>query len=268
MAVEQANKGPKGPAIRAIVGLGNPGKQYAATRHNVGFMVIERLAERLGVSWSGKFNGNLARGRMMWRDSAGAGSTGAGSGGASGERDLILLQPLQFMNLSGHATQAMAQFYGIKPAELLVIHDDLDLPFGKVQLKVGGGHGGHNGLRSLVAQLGSPEFARLRIGIGRPGSDASAGGRAAEREGAKGGDDAVANWVLSPFSPSERAELPGVVDKAVQAAESAVQLGLAAAMNVHNTVVKPVKLAKPATAEGAEKPAAKPNSDRQGSQGT
>lgn len=253
MAVAEANKAPKGAGIRAIVGLGNPGRQYAATRHNVGFMVVERLAERLGATWSGKFNGNLARGRLMWRDAA----------GLSGERDLILLEPLQFMNLSGHATQAMAQFFGIKPAELLVIHDELDLPFGKIQLKVGGGHGGHNGLRSLVAQLGSPEFARLRIGIGRPGSDGSA---------VKGGDDAVANWVLSPYSPSERAELPALLDKAVQAAEAAVQLGLPAAMNVYNTVPKPPKPAKAANPDVPPKPAkaAKPEDPpaTKGPQGT
>ncbi len=245
MAVAANNPGkgasPQGAAIKAIVGLGNPGKQYAATRHNVGFMVIERLAERLGASWSGKFNGNLARGRLI---------------GPGGERDLILLEPLQFMNLSGHATQAMAQFYGLKPAELLVIHDELDLPFGKLQLKVGGGHGGHNGLRSLVAQLGSPEFARLRIGIGRPGSDGSS---------VKGGDDAVANWVLSPFSPSDRAELPALLDKAVQAVEAAVQLGLPAAMNVFNTVPKPPKAPK---AEGTPKQVSPPSPDRQGPQGT
>ena len=136
-------------AIRAVVGLGNPGKQYALTRHNVGFMAVERLAEGLGASWSAKFNGLMARARL-------------------GDRELTLLEPQQFMNLSGHATQAMAQFYGIKPAEILVVHDDLDLAFGRIQLKVGGGHGGHNGLRSLQAQLGDAGFARLRIGIGRP----------------------------------------------------------------------------------------------------
>lgn len=203
-------------AIRAVVGLGNPGKQYAQTRHNVGFMAVERLAERLGASWSGKFNGLMARARL-------------------GDRELTLLEPQQFMNLSGHSAQAMAQFYGIKPAEILVVHDDLDLAFGRIQIKVGGGHGGHNGLRSLQAQLGDAGFARLRIGIGRP-------------EGAKGGEEAVSNWVLSPFSPLERAELPDVLTRALAAVQDAVNLGPRPAMNLHNAVAKPAPVAK--SAEG------------------
>jgi PTH1 family peptidyl-tRNA hydrolase len=198
-------KGPSGASselpIRAIVGLGNPGKQYAATRHNVGFMAIERLAERLGVSWSGKFNGNYARGRMR---------------GEGGDVDVALLEPLQFMNLSGHPTQAMLQFFGLKPQEVLVLHDELDLPFGRLQLKFGGGHGGHNGLRSLVAQLGTAEFARLRIGISRPPASA--------------GQAAVSDWVLAPFAGVDRAELPDVLARAVQAAEAAVAVGVRSAM--------------------------------------
>lgn len=207
------------PAIRAVIGLGNPGSKYALTRHNVGFMAVQRLAERLGASWSAKFNGLVARGRL-------------------GDRELTLLQPQQFMNLSGFATQAMAQFYGLKPAELLVVHDDLDLPFGRIQLKVGGGHGGHNGLRSLQAQLGDGGFARLRIGIGRP-------------EGGKGGEEAVSNWVLSPFAPLERAELDGVLTRALAAIEDSVHKGAAAAMNAHNASPKPPKPPKPPR-EGGE----------------
>ena len=208
------------PVIRAVVGLGNPGSKYALTRHNVGFMAAERLAERLGVSWSAKFNGLVARGRL-------------------GDRELTLLQPQQFMNLSGFATQAMAQFYGIKPAEILVVHDDLDLPFGRIQIKVGGGHGGHNGLRSLQTQLGDSGFARLRIGIGRP-------------EGGKGGEEAVSNWVLSPFAPLERAGLAEVLNRALAAIEESVQKGAAAAMNAHNASPKPPKPPKPPR-EGGEK---------------
>lgn len=198
--------------IKAVVGLGNPGKQYAQTRHNVGFLAVERLAERLGASWSAKFNSLMARARL-------------------GDRELTLLEPQQFMNLSGHGTQAMAQFYGIKPAEILVVHDDLDLAFGRIQLKVGGGHGGHNGLRSLQAQLGDAGFARLRIGIGRP-------------DGAKGGDEAVSNWVLSPFSPLERAELSEVLTRALAAVQDAVTLGPRPAMNLHNAVAKPATVGK------------------------
>lgn len=239
MADPSAGKSPKpasNPAselpIRAIVGLGNPGKQYAATRHNVGFVAVERLAERLGASWSAKFNGNLARGRLYW---------------PGGERDLLLLEPLQFMNLSGHATQAMAQFYGLKPAELLVIHDDLDQPFGKVQLKFGGGHGGHNGLRSISAQLGSGDYVRVRIGIGRPGSGEGGRGEAV----GKGGEDAVSNWVLSPFGVSDRAELPLVIDRSVEMVEAAVRLGVRAAMNALNG---PPPGAKPAAVQTAKGP--------------
>lgn len=198
------------PQIRAIVGLGNPGKAYAATRHNVGFVAIERLAARQGVSWSSKFNGLFARCALA---------------GQSGSIDVALLQPQGFMNLSGHAVQPMAAFFGIKPAELLVIHDDLDLPFGKVQVKSGGGHGGHNGLRSVAAQLGSTDFARVRIGIGRPGSDGGS---------AKGGQDAVSDWVLSPFGADQRIALPDVIDRAVAAALATVATGVGNAMNSHN----------------------------------
>ena len=198
-------------AIAAIVGLGNPGKQYAATRHNVGFVAIERLAQQLGATWTTKFNGNFAKTRAP---------------GPSRDVELALLQPLGYMNLSGHAVQPMAAFYGLSPASLLVIHDDLDLPFGRVQIKVGGGHGGHNGLRSIAAQLGTTDFVRLRIGIGRPTDDA--------QSSAKGGDDIVSNWVLSPFGASDRAELPAILDRAVRAIEDIVQLGVQAAMNTHN----------------------------------
>mgnify|MGYP001594401889 CR=1 FL=1 len=135
------------PQLRALVGLGNPGKAYAATRHNVGFMAIDRLAARQGAAWSAKFNGQFGRCRLA---------------GPQGEVDLALLQPLTFMNCSGHPTQQMCAFFGYKPAELLIFHDDLDLAFGRVQIKVGGGHGGHNGLRSLVAQLGDGAFVRVR----------------------------------------------------------------------------------------------------------
>ncbi|MBM4344348.1 MAG: aminoacyl-tRNA hydrolase [Deltaproteobacteria bacterium] len=198
-------------SVRALVGLGNPGKGYAATRHNVGFMAIEQLAARRLATWSSKFNGQFARCRLP---------------GPTGECDVALLQPMTYMNCSGHPTQQMLAFFGYKPAELLVLHDDLDLPFGRVQVKVGGGHGGHNGLRSLVAQLASPAFVRVRIGIGRPGGDGDLGG--------KGGDEAVTNWVLSAFGPDQRIALPQVLDRAVAAAEAVVQLGVRAAMNAHN----------------------------------
>jgi len=198
------------PQVAAIVGLGNPGRAYAGHRHNVGFMATDRLAERLGVRWTQKFNGNFARARLP---------------GPVGDVDVTLLQPLGFMNLSGHSVQAMAAFFALPAEAILVVHDDLDLAFGRVQIKAGGGHGGHNGLRSIVAQLGGAGFVRVRIGIGRPGSD---GGPT------KGGDDAVSNWVLSNFGASDRAELPDAIDRAVAAIADVVKLGVRPAMNGHN----------------------------------
>lgn len=185
--------------VKAIVGLGNPGRQYADTRHNVGWMAIDLLARRIGAQWQAKFNGEYARGRL-------------------GDHDLHLLKPGTFMNLSGHPTQAMCQFFGVHVDELLVLHDEIDLPFGTVRLKSGGGHGGHNGLRSLIAQCGGNGFGRVRIGVGRP---------------ADGRVD-TADWVLSIFSAIERAELPDMLERAVVAVEKSVGVGIPAAMNACN----------------------------------
>ena len=134
-------------APRLIVGLGNPGPEYEATRHNVGFWFVDQLADKLKVSLApqGKFFGKAGR-----------------------EGDVWLLQPTTYMNRSGQAVAALAHFYKITPAEVLVIHDDLDLPPGGIRLKQGGGNGGHNGLKDIQAKLGTPDFWRLRIGIGHP----------------------------------------------------------------------------------------------------
>lgn len=209
--------------IRAVIGLGNPGKKYETTRHNAGFWVVQALGERLGASWQSKFNGQFAKASLR-------GSISKQATVQSIDAELALLQPGTFMNLSGHPTQAMAAFFGYKPQQLLVIHDELDLPWGRLQLKVGGGHGGHNGLRSLVSQLGSADFVRLRVGIGRP----AAGDKVAPVSPTDGGGDQIANWVLSPPSAVERAEIPDVVERALAAIQDAVGLGAAAAMNVHN----------------------------------
>lgn len=137
--------------IRLIVGLGNPGREYEATRHNVGFDWVDSLAnsEHLNFKYEPKFHGQVVHGQMhgdeMW-----------------------LLKPQTFMNLSGRAVAALAQFYKILPAEILVVHDELDLLPGVARLKMGGGHGGHNGLKDIIVQLGSKDFWRLRIGIGHP----------------------------------------------------------------------------------------------------
>jgi peptidyl-tRNA hydrolase, PTH1 family len=141
-----------GTDIRLVAGLGNPGREYAQTRHNAGFWLVEELARRHGGAWrmEPRFNGELARARI------------AGS-------EVWLLKPMAFMNRSGGVTAAVANFYKIPPEQVLVVHDELDLPLGTVRLKQGGGAGGHNGLKDLIATLG-PQFWRLRLGIGHPGS--------------------------------------------------------------------------------------------------
>lgn len=186
-----------------VVGLGNPEKKYARNRHNVGFMVLDSLASDLGApEWRDKWKG---------RTTKLASTEGA---------DVTLLEPMTFMNLSGESVQPAAAFSKASPSEILVVHDELDLPFGDVRLKVGGGHAGHNGLRSIIECLGSPDFARLRIGIGRP----VAGFR---------GD--VADWVLSNFDGVEAAQLPDVLDRGKAAIRRALKDGIGPAMNVTNT---------------------------------
>ncbi len=141
--------------IRLIVGLGNPGREYETTRHNVGFWWVDELArsEALNFRLEAKFHGLAARGQVHGHE-------------------VWLLKPQTFMNLSGRAVGAMAQFYKILPAEILVVHDELDLQPGIARLKLGGGHGGHNGLKDIIAQLGTKDFWRLRLGIGHPGDRA------------------------------------------------------------------------------------------------
>jgi peptidyl-tRNA hydrolase, PTH1 family len=139
------------PALIALVGLGNPGAEYAGTRHNAGFWFIDHLADhgRAVLRSDAKFHGETARLRLAGQD-------------------VLLLKPGTFMNRSGRAVQALCQFYKLAPDDVLVVHDELDLPAGSLRLKRGGGHGGHNGLRDIHAQIG-PEYRRLRVGIGHPG---------------------------------------------------------------------------------------------------
>ena len=173
-----------GTPIRLVVGLGNPGREHEATRHNAGYWYADALAARLGVSFSGeaKFHGRVAR--------------------AVG--DLRLLKPGTYMNLSGRAVAAVAQFFGIAPAEILVVHDELDLKPGEVKIKFGGGHAGHNGLRDIVARLGAAEFWRLRVGIGHP------------RVSAIPQQDVV-DYVLQPPRKDERTAIEGAIDRALDA---------------------------------------------------
>ena len=173
-----------------VVGLGNPGRQYADTRHNVGWRVVDELARRLDGSWKSKFSGKLAEVRL------------------GGER-LALLKPETFMNDSGRSVAAAARFFKVDPQALLVVHDDVDLEPGRLQARAGGGLAGHNGLRSLAQSLGSQEFLRLRIGVGRPG---------------RGDRRPVADDGVSPVAPE--ADVDELVSRSADAVEALVRDGL------------------------------------------
>lgn len=191
-----------------IVGLGNPGRDYASHRHNVGFMALDRLAERVGAeSFREKFSGAYARATI------------------SGE-SAVLLKPLTYMNESGRSVQPAMAFFKALPSDLIVIHDELDLPFADVRLKVGGGHAGHNGLRSIMAQVGTGDFGRVRMGVGRP----PAGFRGE-----------VADFVLSGFTLEERAALSECLNLATKSVLDVAARGFAAAMRDANTRIKPKK---------------------------
>ncbi len=185
--------------LRAIVGLGNPGPQYAQTRHNVGFMVLDRLAQRWGLSWreEKRFKGLYAE------------------RGYQG-RKIALLKPQTYMNASGEAAIALLQWHKLPPESLLVVYDDLDLPFGKLRLRANGSAGGHNGIKSCLQHLGGDAFGRLRLGIGRAG------------------DRETVAHVLGTFPPEEARRLPELLDLAVGAIETAIARGLSQAMNEFN----------------------------------
>ncbi len=188
--------------IKLIVGLGNPGDKYADTRHNAGEWLIARLAQRFNVTLNAenKFFGNVGKTLMNGKE-------------------IRFLVPTTFMNLSGKAVGALANFYRIKPEEILVLHDELDLPPGSVKLKLGGGHGGHNGLKDIVAALGNNNnFYRLRIGIGHPGHR-----------------DLVAGYVLNKPSPSEREALEKALDEAANCVELLFKDGIVKATNRLNS---------------------------------
>lgn len=190
------------PSQLLIVGLGNPGRQYANTRHNVGWMALDDLGSRASIdAFRKKFSGEYAKGSIEGREA-------------------ILLRPETYMNESGRSVQPAAAFFHVAPSDIIALHDELDLPFGEVRIKFGGGHAGHNGLRSMIKYLGTPDFVRVRIGIGRP----PAGFRGE-----------VADYVLSSFDAMERATLPDLVTKAVDAVCQIAKLGVDRAMNEVNT---------------------------------
>lgn len=209
-----------------IAGLGNYEARYDGTRHNIGFEVAEALAERAGTSISEKkFKARMAKARL------------AGS-------DCVILKPQTFMNLSGESVGPALGFFKLTTEQLIVVHDELDLELGKVRLKRGGGHGGHNGLRSLIQHLPDPNFIRIRIGVGRPPS---------------GWDPA--DYVLSRYLSSERDAVDKQIAAAVDAVEAIMKDGLARAMNVFNREPKSEKPKKEPRKEGSAEGSKKPDAD-------
>lgn len=188
-----------------VAGLGNPGSRYRNTRHNIGFNVIDLIAERWGrPSFREKFRGEVALVEMP---------------GESGLEKTYLLKPQTFMNLSGESVQPATAFFKLSPADVLIIHDELDMPLGRLQLKLGGGSGGHNGLKSVAQCLGTPDFQRLRVGIGRPPADFRG---------------KPSDFVLEAFAPSEGSHVEDMVTRAAEAVELLVKSGTAQAMNLIN----------------------------------
>ena len=185
-----------------VVGLGNPGKEYAGNRHNVGFRVADLLASRVGAKFgrSKRAHADVAEGRL-------------GFGGPK----LVLIKPLTYMNLSGAPVVSLAQFFKVPVSNVIAVHDELDVPFGQVRAKRGGGEGGHNGLRSMSKSLSSKEYARVRFGIGRPP-----------------GRQDPADYVLSDFSGAERKELEFLVDRAADVVEAIVLEGVEWAQNKYH----------------------------------
>ena len=186
----------RGPQL--VVGLGNPGPQYEKTRHNVGFMVADLLAGRLGGTFKlhKRSGAEIVTGRL-------------------GNRPVVVAKPRTYMNESGRHIGPLAKFYSVSPADVIVIHDELDIDFGRIRLKLGGGEGGHNGLRSVVNALGTKDFQRVRIGIGRP----------------PGRKDPAA-FVLENFTAAERAEVPAICEQAADATELLIESGLESAQNL------------------------------------
>ncbi|MFE1171639.1 aminoacyl-tRNA hydrolase [Streptomyces sp. NPDC058773] len=187
-----------------VVGLGNPGPEYARNRHNVGFMVADLLAERMG----GRFKAHKARAQVV--------EGRCGAPGPSGRR-VIVAKPMSFMNLSGGPTTALRDFYKVPVANIVAIHDELDIDYGALRLKLGGGDNGHNGLKSITKSLGA-EYHRVRFGIGRPP-----------------GRMQVADFVLKDFSGAERRELDYFVDRAADAVETLIVDGLERAQSTYNS---------------------------------
>ncbi len=183
--------------MKLVVGLGNPGRDYRWTRHNVGFLLVERLGDKNGIDLTKRgLKSVYGRGRI-------------------GKEDVILAKPQTFMNLSGEAVQRLLRFFKIPPEDLIVLHDDLDLPWGKIRIRLQGGAGGHKGLKSIIESLGVDAFVRFKVGIGRPG---------------KAGQD-PADFVLEPLSDGEREEFKEMINRNAEAVEVLLREGPQEAMN-------------------------------------
>ncbi|MBB5162688.1 aminoacyl-tRNA hydrolase [Mycobacterium sp. AZCC_0083] len=180
-----------------VVGLGNPGPDYAKTRHNLGFMVADILADRIGSGFKvhKRSGAEVTTGRL-------------------GGRSVVLAKPRVYMNESGRQVGPLAKFYSVAPSDVIILHDELDIDFGRIRLKFGGGVAGHNGLRSVSSALGTNDFQRIRIGVGRP-------------PGRKSG----ATFVLENFTAAERPEVPTICEQAADATELLIELGLEPAQN-------------------------------------
>ncbi|MEU7688877.1 aminoacyl-tRNA hydrolase [Microbispora hainanensis] len=190
-----------------VVGLGNPGPEYAGNRHNAGFMVLDELAARMG----GRFKAHRSRAEVVEGRLAGL--------------PVVLAKPLSFMNLSGGPVKALADFYKVTPDRVIVIHDELDIPYGALRAKIGGGDNGHNGLKSITKALGTRDYPRIRFGIGRPP-----------------GRMDPATFVLRDFATAERKDLPFLVDRAADMVESLMTAGLEATQNrFHAADLNPAK---------------------------
>lgn len=184
--------------MKIVVGLGNPGQEYSATRHNIGFMAVDKLAERWAVTaWRERYNAQVAEYR--------------------GEETVLLVKPQTFMNLSGRAIVPLAAFYKVAYEDIIVIYDDLDLPVGRLRLRLKGGSGGHRGIESLLYESGKDDFARVRIGIGRP---------------PQGWE--TANYVLGRFSPEEAPVISEALGQTAEAVECIIKDGFSKAMNTFN----------------------------------
>lgn len=186
-----------------VAGLGNPGPKYARTRHNAGYLVVDLLAQRMG----GAFKSHRA-----------SGGRAEAAEGRLAALPVVLVKPLSYMNESGGPINAVARFYKVPVQQIVVVHDDLDLPYGDLRLKRGGGDGGHNGLKSTSSALGSKEYLRVRVGIGRPP-----------------GRQDPADYVLREFSAAERKDLEFHIDRAADAVEALLAKGLEAAQNTYNS---------------------------------